>query len=121
MPVTLTIKQVPDELAARLRAIAVSNHRSLQGELMYTIEARAKENRIRYDDTPLTTRLEVNDMRPVQTRRHPAVEAFLRDSPKDDLAERLQAISAGKGVDTTALPSREERHERASWRRNGIV
>lgn len=38
MPVTLTIKQVPDELAARLRALAARNHRSIQGELMHTLE-----------------------------------------------------------------------------------
>ena len=34
MPVTLTIKQVPEALAAKLRARAAANHRSLQGELM---------------------------------------------------------------------------------------
>lgn len=38
MPVTLTIKQVPDELAARLRELAARNHRSIQGELMHTLE-----------------------------------------------------------------------------------
>ena len=38
MPVTLTIKHVPDELAARLRALAARNHRSVQGELMHTLE-----------------------------------------------------------------------------------
>jgi plasmid stability protein len=34
MPVTLTIKHVPDRLAQKLRARAAANHRSLQGELM---------------------------------------------------------------------------------------
>lgn len=34
MPVTLTIKQVPDRLAQKLRTRAAANHRSLQGELM---------------------------------------------------------------------------------------
>ena len=34
MPVNLSIKGVPDELAERLRERAASNHRSLQGELM---------------------------------------------------------------------------------------
>ena len=38
MPVTLTIKQVPDELAAKLRALAARNHRSIQGELMCALE-----------------------------------------------------------------------------------
>lgn len=34
MPVNLSVKAVPDELAARLRERAAANHRSLQGELM---------------------------------------------------------------------------------------
>lgn len=38
MPVTLTIKNVPDALARRLRAQAAANHRSLQGELMAILE-----------------------------------------------------------------------------------
>ncbi len=32
MPVTLSIKNVPDDVAQRLREIAAANHRSLQGE-----------------------------------------------------------------------------------------
>ncbi|GAA4335781.1 hypothetical protein GCM10023165_12460 [Variovorax defluvii] len=35
---TLSIKDVPDELAERLRQRAARNHRSLQGELMAIIE-----------------------------------------------------------------------------------
>lgn len=34
MPVNLSIKNVPDELAERLRRRAEHSHRSLQGELM---------------------------------------------------------------------------------------
>ena len=34
MPVNLSIKNVPDELADRLRRRAESAHRSMQGELM---------------------------------------------------------------------------------------
>ena len=34
MPVNLSIKNVPDELAERLRRRAERSHRSLQGELM---------------------------------------------------------------------------------------
>lgn len=41
MAVTLSIKSVPDPLAARLRERALRNHRSLQGELMAIIEAAA--------------------------------------------------------------------------------
>ena len=38
MPVSLSIKNVPDELAERLRARAKQNHRSLQGELVAILE-----------------------------------------------------------------------------------
>ena len=41
MPVNLSIKNVPEALAEKLRARAERNHRSLQGELMAIIEAAA--------------------------------------------------------------------------------
>lgn len=41
MTVTLSIKNVPDELAQRLRERATRHHRSLQGELMAIIEVAA--------------------------------------------------------------------------------
>lgn len=43
MPVNLSIKGVPESLAARLRERAERNHRSLQGELMALIERAAAE------------------------------------------------------------------------------
>jgi len=41
MAVTLTIKQVPDRIAEKLRLRAAANHRSLQGELMAILEEAA--------------------------------------------------------------------------------
>jgi len=38
MPVTLSIKDVPDDLADALRERARRNHRSIQGELMAILE-----------------------------------------------------------------------------------
>jgi plasmid stability protein len=38
MPVNLSIKNVPDDLADLLRGRAAENHRSLQGELMAILE-----------------------------------------------------------------------------------
>lgn len=38
MPVNLSIKNVPDEVADRLRRRAARAHRSLQGELMAILE-----------------------------------------------------------------------------------
>ena len=43
MPVNLSIKDVPEDIADRLRARAARNHRSLQGELMLLIEQAAAE------------------------------------------------------------------------------
>jgi plasmid stability protein len=43
MSVNLSIKDVPDDLAERLRARAARNHRSLQGELMAIVEQAAAE------------------------------------------------------------------------------
>jgi plasmid stability protein len=43
MPVTLSIKTVPDDLADALRERARHNHRSLQGELMSILEDAARE------------------------------------------------------------------------------
>jgi antitoxin FitA len=39
MTVSLSIKNVPDDLAQRLKERAARNHRSLQGELMAILEA----------------------------------------------------------------------------------
>jgi len=44
MPVTLTIKQVSDRLAEKLRLRAAANHRSLQGELTAILEEAVLQN-----------------------------------------------------------------------------
>lgn len=47
MPVTLSIKNAPDDVVARLRERAARNHRSLQGELLTIIEAAVEPPRRR--------------------------------------------------------------------------
>lgn len=42
MPVTLSVKNVPDAVARRLKARAKRNHRSLQGELLALVEEAAE-------------------------------------------------------------------------------
>ena len=42
MPVTLSIKNVPDAVARKLKARARRNHRSLQGELLALVETATK-------------------------------------------------------------------------------
>jgi plasmid stability protein len=43
MPVTLSIKNVPDKVVERLRSRAIANRRSLQGELLAIVERVAGE------------------------------------------------------------------------------
>jgi plasmid stability protein len=49
VPVSLSIKNVPDDLADRLRARATENHRSVQGELLAILE-----NAVGEESGPLT-------------------------------------------------------------------
>ena len=56
MPVTLSIKDVPDDIAERLRARAKRHHRSLQGELMAIIESAAPAPKPRIDPLELLER-----------------------------------------------------------------
>jgi plasmid stability protein len=49
MPVDLSIKHVPDQLAERLRRRATTHHRSLQGELLAMLEEH-----LAGEDAPLT-------------------------------------------------------------------
>ena len=44
MAVTLSIKNVPEHLAERLRQRAAASHRSMQGELMAILERALEEN-----------------------------------------------------------------------------
>jgi len=45
MPVNLSIKNVPDHIAERIRRRAAKHHRSLQGELVAILEESVSEGR----------------------------------------------------------------------------
>lgn len=45
MPVSLSIKNVPEEIVARLKERAAGHHRSLQGELLALLEEAVKTRR----------------------------------------------------------------------------
>jgi plasmid stability protein len=66
MPVSLSIKNVPDALAARLRERALANHRSLQGELMAMLDSAlagttAEQARAHYVAAPISAAQEDPD------------------------------------------------------------
>ena len=44
MPVNLSIKNAPDDVAERLRRRAARNRRSLQGELLAIVEAAVRDD-----------------------------------------------------------------------------
>lgn len=46
MPVNLSIKNVPDEVVAQLRARAKQHHRSLQGELLAILEEAVRSEKL---------------------------------------------------------------------------
>lgn len=54
MSTNLSVKNVPDALADKLRARAERNHRSLQGELMAIIEHAVAEEAIALPGAPVT-------------------------------------------------------------------
>lgn len=80
MPVNLSIKNVPDELADRLRRRADAAHRSMQGELMAILEA-ALEDRPPMRPREVLARLETLDLR---TGREAAADVRReRDATRD--------------------------------------
>lgn len=50
MPVTLTIKNVPEDVLERLRERAKRNHRSLQGELMAILEGEVAPRKLTIEE-----------------------------------------------------------------------
>lgn len=50
MPVSLSIKNVPDEVVAGLRQRAKRNHRSLQGELLSILEQTVRPRRLSVEE-----------------------------------------------------------------------
>ena len=50
MAVSLSIKNVPEEIVAKLRERAQKNHRSLQGELMALLEETVNPERLSVEE-----------------------------------------------------------------------
>ncbi len=50
MPINLSVKNVPDDLAARIRERAKRHHRSLQGELMVILEEAMGSTKLSVDE-----------------------------------------------------------------------
>lgn len=98
MPVNLSVKGVPDSLAAKLRRRAERNHRSLQGELMAILEEAAEGSVHRASVAPAA---------------YGALEA-----PREiGLVERLLAIAGDRGTEAGRRLTRDEAHDRPRLRK----
>ena len=103
MAVNLSIKNVPEALAAKLRERAGRNHRSLQGELMAILEAA------------------VGDAAAVHAKSIGAqYRAGSQIRSQSDLLGRLVAIAGERGIDATKRLTREQAHDRRALRKAGV-
>lgn len=103
MATNLSVKNVPEALAAKLRERAERNHRSLQGELMAILEQAL--------GAPAALRAGASGA-PYDTGAAARAPAGLLD--------RLDAIARGQGIDTTKRFTREQAHDRRALRKAGI-
>jgi len=114
MGISLSIKDVPEALAERLRLRASRNHRSLQRELMAIVEAAVG---------PGIAVARMHDAgvgaapAPIAAHESEGVYAVAvqgaATGAKDDLLAELDAIVAGSRWGSAPLLTREQAHDRA--------
>ena len=104
MPVTLTIKQVPERLAKKLRAQAAANHRSLQGELMSILNDAAGDPPAATEPEPTYQVKRSPKEAPTHGRRLTLRELWER-------SKKLGSQSPGESA-TIVRRLRDERHRR---------
>ena len=102
MAVNLSVKNVPDAVATKLRERAARNHRSLQGELMAILEIAANDPNVGRANAGAVT-----------------YDVDARSSSVPGLMERLAAIAADRGLDTTRRLTRDQAHDRKLLRKAG--
>jgi plasmid stability protein len=105
MPVTLTIKQVPERLAKKLRARAAASHRSLQGELMSILHEAL-------DEPPAVTDVEAPTYHVKRKPQRPPVHG--RRLTLSELWERARKLGGKSPSESAAIVRRlrDDRHGR---------
>ena len=110
MPVSLSIKAVPDALVERLRRRAAGNHRSLQRELMAIVEAAVQpepRTAVRAVAAPLLSAAALG-----VAESEPAWQPVVT-SAGDGLLEELDTIVSGSHFGEAPMLTREQTHDRA--------
>jgi plasmid stability protein len=106
----LSIKDVPEALAEKLRQRAVRNHRSLQGELMAMLEAATDEGAPRSARTPVAEPT-------LATASATLIVSDPVEAPETDgLLAELDAIVADSRWGSGPLLTREQTHDRRLMR-----
>ncbi|HET7656465.1 MAG TPA: hypothetical protein VFK18_05715 [Luteimonas sp.] len=107
MPVNITIRGVPDPVAARLRERALGNRRSLQQELLALLEASALEG-------PASTPLRIAEPAPAADyevsrprKRRPATPAAEARLSLEQLWERARRLGPASAQESTSLIRRD--------------
>lgn len=106
MSVNLSVKNVPDDLADRLRTRAARNRRSLQGELMAILDAAVGHEGTRTPSgpVPLPGRLSIDDL----VAR--AAELLSNGTPSSvDLIRQMRDQWAAQGSQAQAPPKRKRK------------
>jgi plasmid stability protein len=92
MPVNLSIKNVPDDVARGLRSRAALNQRSLQQELLAILKEAAKDQ----------AQVTIDDLLVVAQRKKPALDEAAskvladKDAEKERAAQRFQDLLGGE-------------------------
>jgi plasmid stability protein len=109
MPVSLSIKGVPEALAERLRRRAAGNHRSLQRELLAIVEAAVQPTARAATHAPLPSAT------PLALRDTDAAVVWSASgsTAPDNLLDELDQIVAGSRWGEAPLLTREQTHDRA--------
>lgn len=117
MPVNITIRSVPDQVAARLRQRALGNRRSLQQELLSLLEASATASQA--DDTARISEPAPAPYRPAPTATRKGKAAARAPQAGERLGieqlwQRAQRLGPPSVQESTALirSDRDARHRR---------
>jgi antitoxin FitA len=105
MPVTLTIKQVPERLAQKLRARAADNHRSMQRELMLILSDAVTEPPRAAEEAPAYSVKRLTKTKPPVHGRRLTLQ---------ELWERSRRLGDKSSSESTAIVRglRDERYRR---------
>lgn len=120
MGVNLSIKNVPEALAERLRRRASANHRSLQKELMIIVEAAAAPEIVGDTGPSVVSGTDAAPRRLSAQQAEPGYDVVqaepgydaLPEGALDDLLAEFDAIVAGSRWGEAPLLTREQAHDR---------